>query len=131
VSPKIRVAICGNSLHMAALAASLRATQDVDVTRVPADSAAISHSLEELAPAAVAFDLDELSGDLAITLLRDRPELILVGVDPFSDRMLLLSGRQEQPVSAGELLQAITGGSGGDSRPGTGDVDEHARESSV
>jgi hypothetical protein len=107
---------------MAGLAASLQANPDVVVSRIPANTAALTQSLDELAPAAVAFDLGEMPGDLAISLLRDRPELMLIGVDPSSDRMLLLSGRQEQPVSAAELLQAITGGprptpvEGGDSR---------------
>lgn len=122
MTPKIRVAVCGSSLYMAGLAASLQANPDVVVSRIPANTAALTQSLDELAPAAVAFDLGEMPGDLAISLLRDRPELMLIGVDPSSDRMLLLSGRQEQPVSAAELLQAITGGprptpvEGGDSR---------------
>jgi DNA-binding NarL/FixJ family response regulator len=115
VSTKIRVAVCGSSIHMAGLAASLQANPDVDVSRIPANPAALSQSLDELAPAVVAFDLGGMPGDLAISLLRDRPELILVGVDPSSERMLLLSGRQERPVSAAELLQAITGGSVGGS----------------
>jgi len=69
--------------------------------------------------------------DLAISLLRDRPEIILIGVDPSSDRLLVLSGRQKQPVSAAELLQVITGGSVGcSSRKGTSSS-EHAQEVSV
>ena len=122
MTPKIRVAVCGSSLYMAGLAASLRANPDVIVSRIPANTAALTQSLDELAPAAVAFDLDEIPGDLAISLLRDRTDLTLIGVDPSSDRMLLLSGRHEQPVSAAELLQAITRGprptpvEGGDSR---------------
>jgi hypothetical protein len=122
VTPKIRVAVCGSSLYMAGLAASLQANPDVDVTRIPANTAALRQGLDELAPAAVAFDLGEMSGDVAISLLRDRTDLTLIGVDPSSDRMLLLSGRHERPVSAAELLQAITRGprptpvEGGDSR---------------
>jgi hypothetical protein len=112
VTPKFRVAVCGSSLYMAGLAASLQANPDVDVLRIPANPAALSQGLDELAPAVVAFDLGEMPGDLVLSLLRDRPELTLVGVDPSSDRMLLLSGREEQPVSAAELLQAIAGGRG-------------------
>ena len=106
----IRVAVCGSSLYMAGLAASLKANPDVEVARIPANTAALTQSLDEFAPAAVAFDLDEIPGDLAISLLRDRTDLTLIGVDPSSDKLLLLSGRQEQPVSAAELLQAITEG---------------------
>jgi hypothetical protein len=94
---------------MAALAASLQANADVAVQRVPANPAALRQCLDASVPALMAFDLDEMSGDLAIALLRDHPELILVGVDPSSDRMLVVSGRQEQPSSAAELLRAIAG----------------------
>ena len=108
MTPKIRVAVCGSSLYMVGLAASLQANPDVVVSRIPANTAALAQKLAELAPAAVAFDLGEMPGDFAISLLRDRPKLILVAADPSSDKLLLLSGRQEQPVSAAELLQAIT-----------------------
>ena len=117
MAPKIRVAVCGSSLYMTALAASLQAHPDVAVLRIPASAAALAQGLDELSPAVIAFDLGELPGDVAISLLRDRPELILVGVDPSSDRLLLLAGRQERPVSAAELLQAITGGSAEGSPP--------------
>ena len=110
MTPKIRVAVCGSSLYMAGLAASLQANPDVIVSRIPANTAALTQSLDEFAPAAVAFDLDEIPGDLAISLLRDRTDLTLIGVDPSSDKLLLLSGREERPVSAAELLQAITEG---------------------
>jgi DNA-binding NarL/FixJ family response regulator len=131
VTPKIRVAVCGSSLYMAGLAASLQVHPDVEVLRIPANPTALLHGLDELAPAVVAFDLDEMPGDVAISLLRDRPELVLIGVDPSSDRMLLLSGRQEQPVSAAELLQAITGGSVGCSPPNFRNTDKHAQEVSA
>jgi len=107
---------------MAGLAASLQANPDVAVLRIPANTAALREGPKELAPALVALDLGEMPGDIAFSLLQDRPELILVGVDPASDKMLVLSGREEQPVSAAELLQAITRGprptpvEGGDSR---------------
>jgi hypothetical protein len=107
VTTKIRAAVCGSSLYIAGLAASLQANPDVVVLRIPANTVALSQSIDEFAPALVAFDLGEMPGDLAISLLRDRPELILVGVDPSSDKMLVLSGRHEQPVSAAELLRAI------------------------
>jgi hypothetical protein len=116
---------------MAALAASLQAAPDVEVARLPANPAALARGFDELAPTVVAFDLDELPGDLAISLLRDRPELILIGVDPSSDRLLLLSGRREQPVSTAELLQAITGGSVGGSRSALRSTDEPAPEVSA
>jgi hypothetical protein len=129
--PKIRVAVCSSSIYMAGLAASLQAHPDVEVLRIPANTTSLSQRLDELAPAVVAFDLGEMPGDLAISLLRDRPELILIGVDPSSDKLLLLSGRQERPVSAAELLQAITGGSVGSPWSALRTTDEPAPEVSA
>jgi DNA-binding NarL/FixJ family response regulator len=128
MAPVIRVAVCGSTLHMAGLAACLEANPDVEVLRVPAEAAALLQSLDEPAPAVVAFDLGEMPGDLVLALLRDRPEVILVGVDPSSDRLLLLSGRQAQPVSAAELLQAITGDVMGASLPNSTSGNSHVEE---
>ena len=110
MKPSIRVAVCGNSLHMAGLAASLQAHPDVVVLRIPGNPAALLQVLDELAPVVAALDLDETPGELVMSLLRDRPGLVLVGVDPSSDKMLVLSGREERPVTAAELLQAIGNG---------------------
>ena len=125
---KIQALVCGSSVYMAALAANLQANPDVAVFHIPADTAALSQAIAGLLPALVAFDLGELPGDLVVSLLRDRPGLILVGVDPTSDRMLVLSGRHEQPVSAAELLQAITRGSAGGSPPNLRSAARHTQE---
>jgi hypothetical protein len=111
---------------MTALVASLQESPDVAVFRLPGSIAALSQAVIELGPSAVAFDLGEMPGDLTVSLLRDRPGLIVVGADPSSDRMLVLSGRQEQPVSAAELLQVIMGGSasGSPSDVGSKDADQ-------
>ena len=45
--------------------------------------------------------------DEYIALLRERPGLMLIGVDPDSDRLLLLSGHAEQVLSVADLVQVI------------------------
>ncbi len=107
MNPKIRVAVCGTSLTMAGLAASLQANQDVDVLRIPAITAALAQDLDEQAPTVIAFDLAEVNGDLAIALLRERPSLMLIGVDLDSDRLFLLSGHAEQALSVADLVKVI------------------------
>ena len=106
--PEVRVAVCGGSLYMAGLAASLEASAGGVVLRLPVTGAALAQALEHLSLAVVAFDLGEIPGDLAISLLRDRPDLILIGIDPSDDRTLVLSSRVEQPLSAAELVRMIT-----------------------
>lgn len=106
MTPKTRVAVCGSSLTMAGLAASLKASLDVDVVRIPTIAAALAQYHDDLA-AVIAFDLGELSGDLAAGLLRERPGLLLIGVDPDSERLLVLSGRAEPALSVADLIQII------------------------
>lgn len=108
MTTSIRVVVCGSSLYVTGLAASLETYPEVSLVRMPASTASLLPCIDEFAPALVIFGLDELPGDFAVSLFRDRAELVLVGVDPSSDRMLVLSGRQVQPVSAAELLAMIT-----------------------
>ncbi len=107
MSPRTRVAVCGSSLYMAGLAVSLRAHQDFDVVRIPAITVALAQGPDEQAPAVVAFDLDEVTGNLAVALLRERPDLLLIGVDPDSDKLLVLSGHAEQALSVADLVKVI------------------------
>jgi len=106
MTPKTRVAVCGSSLTMAGLAVSLKANLDIDVVRIPNITDALAQDPDEQA-AVIAFDLSELSGDLAVGLLRERPGLLLIGFDPNIYRLLVLSGRTEQALSVAELVQII------------------------
>ena len=45
--------------------------------------------------------------DAALALLRACPGMLLVGVDPSSDELLLLSSRQRQAVSIADLEQVL------------------------
>lgn len=119
MTPKTRVAICGSSLTMAGLAISLKTNLDVDVVRIPTITAALAQNPDEQATV-IAFDLGELSGDLAVRLLRGRPGLLLIGVDPDSDRLLVLSGQAEQVFSAADLVRIIHQKQPGAEKPGGG-----------
>ena len=107
MTPKTRVAVCGSSLSMAGLAASLQANPDVDIVRIPAITAALAQDPGEQAPTVIAFDLCEAAGDTAVALLRKRPGLLLIGVDPENDRVLVLSGQAEQALSVADLVRVI------------------------
>jgi len=95
---------------MAGIAASLRANPALDVLCVDPSSPAIRQGLDECAPAAVAFDLAEALPDLIISLLRERPGPLLIGLDAASDEVLVLSGHQAPAVTATGLVQVIAEG---------------------
>jgi hypothetical protein len=97
----------GNSLFLAGIQAELAGHTDFELLAVAADCPDAARLIRERCPAAVVFDLAAAQPDFTVALLQDRPELILIGVDPSSDQVLVLSGRQEQPASVAGLLQVL------------------------
>ncbi len=102
-----RVAVYGNSLNMAGIIASLKADTTVEVVCVNLDSPDARQSLDENDPAVIVFDLSDPQLSLGFTLLRDRPSLLLIGVDPSRDEMLVLSSHPAQALSMADLIRVI------------------------
>lgn len=103
------VILYGNSVFLAGIRADLEARGQLDLVTIETGCPDAAALIRERRPAAILFDLAAAQPDFAIALLRDRPELILVGVDPSTDALLVLSGRQERPLSAGELVRLFVG----------------------
>jgi hypothetical protein len=102
-----RVAVYGNSLTMAGIVASLKADATLEVLCVNLDSPNARQSLDENEPAAIVFDLSDPPMRLDISLLRDRPGLLLIGVDTSHDEMLILSSHPAQALSMADLVSVI------------------------
>ena len=92
---------------MAGIQASLKAEPDLEVVCVDPYAPMAGQRLNELHPAAIAFDLTSPSLGLDVTLLRKQPGLLLIGVGPSSDELLVLSGRQARAVTTTDLVQVI------------------------
>ncbi len=58
-------------------------------------------------PSAVLFDLSEGLPDFTAVLLRELPDLLLVGVDPSSNDLLVLSVKPHQALSMADLMEVI------------------------
>jgi len=102
-----RVAVYGNSLNMAGIIASLKADTTLEVLCVNLDSPNVRQSLDENDLAAIVFDLSDPPLRLDVTLLLDRPGLLLISVDPSRDEMLVLSSHPEQALSMADLVSVI------------------------
>ena len=102
-----RVAVCDKSLNMAGIIASLKEETTLEVLCVDLVSPDARQSLDEYDLAAIVFDLNAPSLRLNVTLLRDRPDLLLIGVDFSRDEMLVLSSHPEQALSVADLVQVI------------------------
>jgi hypothetical protein len=102
-----RLVIYGSSLNMAGIAASIKADPSLEVICLNPHAPGARQSLVDLNPAVIAFDLNETNPDLDITLLRDRPGLLLVGVDIYSDKLLVLSSHSSQAHCMADLINII------------------------
>lgn len=102
-----RVAVCENSLYMAGIAASLKTDTTLEVLCVNLDSSGSRRYLDENNLAAIVFDLSDPPIRLDIAYLRDRPGLLLIGVDPSREEMLVLSSRPAQALSVADLVNVI------------------------
>ncbi len=104
---KTRVVVYGSSLHMAGIAVSLKADPSLEVVYVDPHAPNARQSLSELSPAAIAFDLIDPPASLDVALLHEQPGLLLIGVDPNSNELLVLSSQQKQAVAVADLLKVI------------------------
>lgn len=101
------VVLYGNSVFLDAIRAGLPQDARLQlVTVAPAGSEA-ARLISAHHPDAVVFDRCLAEPDFTLALLQAQPDLILVGVDPSSDKVIVLSGREEQPASPADLLLAL------------------------
>ena len=104
---RTQVVVYGSSLNMATVAASLKADQGLEIICVDPHSPNARQYLRELNPAVIAFDLNDPPQTMGAILLRERQDVLLIGVDPTNDEILVLSSRPQQARSASDLITVI------------------------
>ena len=102
-----QVAIYGNSLHMAGIVASLKGDPSLDVFWLNLDSIDGCQKPGGKDLAVIVFDLSDPPVRLDISLLRYRQGLLLIGVNPSGDEMLVLSSHPVQALSVADLIYVI------------------------
>lgn len=102
------VLVYGRSLNLAGIAASLKMDADLDVRLIDPHQGTAKDVLAEFLPETIIYDLTEPPTDLDLTLLQDQQDILLIGVDPSSDEVLVLTGQRSRAVTAGELAQLVT-----------------------
>jgi hypothetical protein len=104
-----RVVLYGNSLVLAGVGASLKAYPGIELICLDAQPPAAAQELCALSPAAVIFDLGAVPPEFPFSLLREQPDLVLIGVDAAGDKLLVLSGQQAHSLTTEALVQVIEG----------------------
>ena len=104
---KRRVLVYGRSLSLAGLTACLRKDSSLEVLILDPQDPDYKECLDAFNPETILFDLSDPPEGLNLRLLRKRPGVLLVGVDPSSDEVLVFSGRRSRVMTAGELADLI------------------------
>jgi hypothetical protein len=102
------IALYGNSLVLASIGARLERRTGVQPVTIDAALPGALERLSALQPDVVVLDLGSAHPDPIVALWEARPELILIGVDLGTDRMLVLSGQAERALTAEGLIETLT-----------------------
>jgi hypothetical protein len=103
------VVLYGNSLVISSVGASLEGCPELRVLSVDTGKPDTGRRLSDLQPDVVIFDLAVAQADLAVSLWKAQPDLLLIGVDLTTDQALVLSSRPTHLCTTDELLRVIRG----------------------
>ncbi len=111
------VLIFGKSLNVTGLASCLTLNKALQVIHIDPQSNNLLQQIETFIPHAILFDLTDPPSNLDIGILRKQPDLLLIGVDPSSDEVLIIRGQRNNVVTTNELNQLITNSEKDQSQP--------------
>ena len=104
------VALCTNSLVVSSIGASLEGRAGLKVVRIDPASPDAIRRLGKLRPDVAIVDLSAAQSKLSISLLRQYPGLVLIGIDPSSNELLVLSGHTAGVLTTDDLVLLIKSG---------------------
>lgn len=102
-----RLVLYGNSVFLAGIKTDLSRHCSLELITIEAGCPDAAERVRSLNPCALLFDLSAAQPDFAIPLLRDRPNLVLIGVDAGSDELLVLAPHKVRAVNVSALLKVI------------------------
>ena len=104
-----RVLLCGKSIFISGLQASLRAEPELDLEWVDAQPEHIRERITAWRPEVLILEAGLLKSAFSLVLLQDFPRLKLIGLEIEDNRLLVFSGSASHEPTPEELLQVIKG----------------------
>jgi hypothetical protein len=101
------VVLLGKSLLMDGVAVSLTGEQMQRMVRMDVECNDIRERLKSLEPDLIVFELDNPKTQSIISLLKDRPDLLLIGLDLDYCRAIVLNSHQHITQSMNELQHVV------------------------
>jgi len=109
MSEKKCVLVYGKCLNLSGVAACLKLEAGLDVHLADTHQCSAREVLDAFNPKTIIYDLTDPPTDLDLALLADRPDTQLIGVDPSSDDVLVLTGKRSRVVTVNELANLVSG----------------------
>jgi DNA-binding NarL/FixJ family response regulator len=107
MSAKPCLVLYGNSVFLAGIQAELERAPTLELLTIESGRPDVLHLLRERKPCAVLFDLGMDQPSFATAILRELPHLLMIGVDPSSDEMLVLTSHPVQALAVRDLVPLI------------------------
>jgi hypothetical protein len=101
------VVLLGNSLLLDGVAVSLMDQQRLRMVRLEAGTSDIREQLGSLEPELIVFELDSPDAHSIISLLKDRPGILLIGLDLNCSRAIVLNSSQHLTRSMSDLQRVV------------------------
>jgi hypothetical protein len=101
-----RVLLYGRSVILGTIGASLEGHPHLEVTSLSSPLPAVQE-LAALGPDVVIFDTEAARPEPALSLLQARPNLLLIGIDPDREQLLVLSSHPCGAVTIDDLVRVI------------------------
>jgi hypothetical protein len=97
----------GNSVFLAGIKADLERRVALELITIEAGRQEVTDMIRRRKPRAVLFDMALAQPEFAVSLWREHPGLLMIGVDPSSDELLVLSSHQARALSVADLVNVI------------------------
>jgi hypothetical protein len=102
-----KVVLCGGSLFIAGLDASLSAIPGLEIQCVNVHEEKDLEKLYSDGPNVIIVEMGLASGNLTLKLMREYPHVTLIALDPESESLLILSVRHHIVLAAADLEKVI------------------------
>ncbi len=101
------LALCGESLLIEGIEASLRDLEGVGTVLVDTSQPGAVQALDQLSPDIIVFDLTPTQLNCVITFLQTHTDVLSIGLDLERDLALFLSGEWRRLPTVADLQQVI------------------------
>lgn len=102
-----RVLLCGNSLFVSGLQASLEAAPGLELQQIEPQADRIRERVKAWKPEVLILETGLLKDKVSLSILEDYPQVRLISLDLDDNRLLVLSGSASEQPTTEKLLQVI------------------------